>query len=144
MGNNSFAATIEVAASPEHVFNCINEITNWWSKEFEGHSAELHDEFIIHHPGRHFSKQKVVELIPGKKIVWRVTESTLNWLKNDQREWTNTKMIFELSARNDKTIIHFTHEGLVPEKECYAVCSQSWTMVLTDWLYQFITAGKTI
>jgi len=140
----SFTATIEVAKSPQHVFNCIKEVSKWWSKDFEGSGKQLNDEFIIHHPGAHFSKQKLVEVVPDKKIVWLVTDSTLYWLQKDKHEWTNTKMIFDISTNGDKTVLRFTHEGLVPEKECYARCEQGWTMVIKDWLFNFITNGKTI
>jgi len=140
----SFTTTIEVTKSPKDVFNCIKEVSKWWSKDFEGDSTKLNDEFVIHHPDRHYSKQKLVEVIPNKKVVWLVTDSKLNWIKNDKKEWTNTKMIFEITTKGDKTILHFTHEGLVPEKECYIMCQQSWTMVIKDWLFNFITEGKTI
>ena len=140
----SFTATIEVTKSPQDVFNCIKEVPKWWSKDFEGSSAKLHDEFIIHHPGRHYSKQKLVEVIPDKKIVWLVTESTLPWLQEDKHEWTNTKMIFEITSKEDKTVLQFTHEGLVPEKECYAMCNQGWNKVIKEWLFNFITDGKAI
>jgi hypothetical protein len=73
-----------------------------------------------------------------------VTESKLNWLEKDKNEWTNTRMIFEITTKGDKTVLHFTHEGLVPEKECYTKCEQGWNMVIRDWLFNFITAGKTI
>jgi hypothetical protein len=140
----SFTATIEVSKSPQHVFNCITEVPNWWSRDFEGSSKQLNDEFIIHHPKAHFSKQKLVSVIPGKKMVWQVTESTLYWLQKDKQEWTNTKMIFDIDTKGDKTKLQFTHEGLVPEKECYARCEQGWTMVIRDWLFHYITSGKTI
>jgi len=143
MENKNFTATIEVAKSPQEVFNCIKEIPKWWTKDFEGSSAKLNDEFIIHHPGQHYSKQKLVEIIPGKKIVWLVTESKLNWLGKDKHEWTNTKMIFEIIT-NSKSILYFTHEGLVPEKECYVRCEQGWNMVIKDQLLNFIINGKTI
>jgi uncharacterized protein YndB with AHSA1/START domain len=144
MENKNFTATIEVAKSPESVFKSItSDVAKWWGgKDFEGSSKKLNDEFIIHHPGAHYSKQKLVEVVPGKKIVWFVTESTLYWLKKDQHEWANTKMIFEISTKGNKTILHFTHEGLVPEKECYAKCEQGWSMVIKDWLFHFITDCK--
>jgi len=144
MTRKNYTATIEVAKSPQDVFNCIKEVSKWWSKDFEGGSTNLNDEFIIHHPGRHYSKQKLVEVIPGKKVVWLVIESKLNWIKKDQAEWTNTKMIFEITTKGDKTLLYFTHEGLVPGKECYAMCEQGWNMVIKEWLFNFITDGKAI
>ena len=139
----NYTATIEVTKSPLEVFNRITDVSKWWGgKDFEGESAILNDEFIIHHPGAHYSKQKLVEVIPGKKIVWLVTESTLNWLENDKYEWENTKMIFEIVANGDKTILHFTHDGLVPEMESHTKCEQGWNMVIKDWLFNFITSGE--
>ena len=143
METNSYTADIEVAKSPEEVFHCLGEVSKWWSKDFEGSSKKLNDEFIINHPGLHYSKQKLIELIPGKKVVWLVTESKLNWLEKDN-EWTNTKMLFDLTTKGDKTQLHFTHEGLVPEKQCYEQCEQGWNMVIKDWLFNYITNGKEI
>ena len=144
MKNKSYTATIEVAKSPQDVFNHIKDVSKWWSKDYEGSSAKLNDEFIIHHPGRHYSQQKLVEVIPNKKVVWLVTDSKLNWIEKDKYEWTNTKMVFEITTKGDKTVLHFTHEGLVPEKECYAKCEQGWNMVIKDWLFNFISRGKAI
>ena len=144
MQGKSFTASIEIEKSPENVFRSITrDVAKWWGgKDLEGGSKKLDDEFIIHHPGAHYSKQKLVEVVPGKKIVWLVTESTLDWLKRDQHEWTNTKMIFEISTKGDKTVLHFTHEGLTPEKECYAMCEKGWTMVIKDYLFNFIEHNK--
>ena len=140
MKHKNYTTTMEVAQSPQEVFHAITDVTKWWSKDFEGSSTKLNDEFIIHHPGQHFSKQKLIEVIPGKKIVWLVKESKLDWLKNNKEEWTNTKMIFEISAKDDKTVLHFTHEGLDPEKECYVMCEKGWN-IIKDWLFYFITVG---
>jgi hypothetical protein len=144
MENKSFTVTIEVAKSPQYVFrSIINDVAKWWGgKDLQGSSKKLNDEFIIHHPGAHYSKQKLVEVIPGKKIVWLVTESTLDWLQKDKYEWTNTKMIFEIVPKGDNTVLHFTHEGLVPTKECYPLCHEGWNIVIRDYLYYLITEGK--
>jgi|SRR5579871_2186112 len=142
MDSKNFTAVIEVINSPGEIFQRItNDVAKWWGgKDFSGRSIDVNDEFIINHPGAHYSKQKLVEVIPNKKIVWLVTESKLSWLKN-QGEWTNTKMIFEISAKNYSWLLHFTHEGLVPEKESYTRCSQGWNMVIKDWLYTLIMYG---
>src|SRR5450432_1049120 len=99
MKNQNYTATIEVAKSPKDVFNHINDVSKWWSKDFEGRSTKLNDEFIISHGNRHYSKQKLVEVVPDKKVVWLVTESNLNWIEKDKTEWTNTKMVFELTPK---------------------------------------------
>jgi uncharacterized protein YndB with AHSA1/START domain len=141
---DSYTATIELTKPAADVFNAIKDVQKWWSKDFEGKSTNLNDEFVINHPNAHYSKQKLVEVVPDKKVVWLVTESKLNWLKKDQQEWTNTKMIFDINTKGDKTILQFTHQGLVPEKECHARCEQGWNMVIKDWLFNYITNGKTI
>ncbi len=146
MVKKDFTASIELEKSNHDVFRAITgDVAKWWGgKDLEGNSTKLNDEFVIHHPGAHYSKQKLVEIIPGKKIVWLVTESELSWLEKDKHEWTNTKIIFEISTKGDKTILDFTHEGLVPEKECYDRCRQGWGMVIREWLFNYIINSKTI
>jgi Holliday junction resolvase-like predicted endonuclease len=143
MTDKSFKVIIEVSKLPHNVFRCITEdVDKWWGgKDFKGNSLNLHDEFIINHPGAHYSKQKLAEVVPDKKIVWLVKESKLYWLKN-QDEWTNTRMIFDIISKDDNTILHFSHEGLTPDKESYVRCSEGWNMVIKDWLFDFITNGK--
>jgi len=144
MINLNYTATIEVEKSPQVVFDCLKEVPKWWSRDFKGNSTKLNDEFVISHPGRHYSKQKLTDVIPGKRLVWFVTDSELSWIENDKHEWTNTKMIFVITHHGGKTVVNFTHEGLVPEKECYAMCQQGWDMVIKDRLFHFITDGKAI
>lgn len=69
MENKSFTVTIKVAKSPQYVFKSItNDVAKWWGgKDLQGSSKKLNDEFIIHHPCAHYSKQKLVEVIPIKK-----------------------------------------------------------------------------
>lgn len=144
MDSKSLQINIEFEKTPAYIFDCIRLVSKWWSADFEGNSAQLNDEFAIHHPGAHYSNQKIVEIMPNKKIVWLVTESTLHWLKGDKHEWTNTRMIFDIAAKGDKTELRITHQGLTPEKECYERCSEGWNMVIRQRLIDFIVSGKTV
>ena len=142
----NYTATIEIAKSPSAIFNNINEVSKWWAtKEFngkcEGQSSKLNDEFEVRFGDAHYSKQKLVEVIPNSKIVWLVTDSQLNWLTN-KTEWTNTKMIFEITTNGDLSALHFTHEGLVPEQECYLQCEKGWNMLIKERLFSFINDSK--
>ncbi|MFA6084622.1 SRPBCC family protein [Mucilaginibacter sp.] len=143
--NKSFTVAITVPNSPQEVFNRItDDVAKWWGgPDLTGSTQKLNNEFIIHHPGAHYSKQQLVEVTPNEKLVWLVTESTLDWLKKDKQEWKNTKMIFELTTKDDKTMLHFTHEGLVPEKECYALCHDGWNTVIKDYLFHLLTENKS-
>jgi len=153
MINNSYTTAVEIQLSPRDVFNKLNDVSNWWAKsaieaisgqktEFSGQSSKLNDEFIIRSGNRHYSKQKLVEFIPTRKVVWLVVESKLNWIQKNKNEWTGTKMIFEISSKGNKTMLKFTHEGLFPEHECYSNCALGWDMLIKERLYNFMFNSK--
>ncbi|MES1215348.1 MAG: SRPBCC domain-containing protein [Bacteroidota bacterium] len=141
MATTDFTTTILVDQTPEEVFHAINNVRGWWQGEIEGNSEKRNDEFTYRFSDIHFSKQRLVELIPGKKIVWLVTESQLNFIK-DKSEWNGTKIIFDISAKNNKTEVRFTHQGLVPQIECYKDCSNAWGQLVQQSLFSLITTGK--
>jgi hypothetical protein len=84
---------------------------------------------------------KLVEVIPGKKLVWLVLDNFFNFTE-DKSEWKGTKVIFEVSKMGDKTQIHFTHQGLIPQYECFNVCSNAWGSYINGSLRSLITTGK--
>lgn len=133
--------SITVDATAQEAFECINSVTKWWTENLEGSSQKPGDEFTVRFGDVHYSKQKLVEVVPGKKVVWLVTDSKLNFLK-DKQEWTNTKIVFEVITRDNKTEVHFTHIGLVPEIECYDACSNAWSQYISSSLYKLINSGK--
>jgi len=143
MQNQNFTTVLLVDQTPEEVFNAINNVRSWWTGEpgVEGSTNKLGDEFTYRYKDLHYSKQKVTELIPGKKVDWLITDSKLNFIK-DKSEWTGTKISFEISEKNNKTQIRFTHIGLVPDIECYGDCSNAWSSYINSGLRNFITRDK--
>jgi len=141
--SRSFTTTIEVTKTPHHVFECIRDVSKWWGgKDLKGATSRLNDEFTITHGDAHYSKQRMIEVVPDRRIVWQITEGRLGWLERDPEEWTSTTLIFDIAPKGDKTELRFTHEGLVPEKECYARCSEGWNLVIKDYLFNFVTEGR--
>src|SRR5262245_38790789 len=140
MANKDFTTTLAVDQTPEEVFNAVNNVRGWWSETVEGGTEKLGDEFIYRHKDLHYSKQKLIEVVPNKKVVWLVTDSSLSFIKQKD-EWTGTKISFEIMEKDGKTQLRFIHLGLTPEVECYKDCYGGWTYYLES-LLNLITTGK--
>lgn len=141
MDHQDFTTTFLVDQTPGEVFNAVTDVRAWWSDEIEGSANKLNDEFIFQVKDVHYCKIRVVEVIPDKSVVWLVTYNYLSFVK-DKSEWTGTKVHFEISPQGNKTQLRFTHQGLVPEFECYDICSTAWTNYVQDSLLPLITTGK--
>jgi len=138
-----FTTTIVVDQSPEEIFKAINNPKGWWQGEIYGDTAEVNDEFTYRMGDVHFSKQRVIESFPGKKVVWLVTESEINFV-SDKKEWVDTTIVFDIIPEGTKTRLTFTHQGLVPAVECFDGCSVAWQGLIEKSLSSYILTGKGV
>ena len=141
MQEQDYSISINVDASAAEAFKAINSVTKWWTENLEGSSQKLNDEFTVRFGEVHVSTQKIIEFVPDKKVVWLVSYSNLNFIK-DNNEWTGTKVIFEVSQEDKKTTVKFTHLGLAPRKECFDACSGAWNQYIEGSLLSLINTGK--
>ena len=87
MKKDSYTNSFTSSKTSDEVFEALLNVQQWWTGFYEetikGKSKRVDDEFIFKAGGgAHYSKQKLIELIPNKKIVWLVTDSKLNFLNN--------------------------------------------------------------
>jgi len=141
MTQSDFSRTILVDQTPKEVFNAINNVRGWWSENIEGNTDKLNAVFNYHYKDVHICKMKITEFIPGKKVVWDVLNNYFSFTK-DNSEWKGTKIIFDISEKDGKTQLVFTHKGLVPTYECYDVCNDAWSNYINNSLHSLITTGK--
>jgi hypothetical protein len=141
MKNQDYSVSITVDVTAQEAFKGINSVTKWWTENLEGSSYKLNDEFTVRFGDVHYSKQKLVEFIPDKKVVWLVTDSKINFVQ-EKTEWTNTRISFEIITKGGKTSIRFTHFGLVPAIECYSACSGAWGQYIEGSLFKLLSTGK--
>ncbi len=139
--NQYLTTAFTVDQTPEEAFVAINNVRGWWSGQIEGSTDKLGDEFTYRYKDIHYSKQKLTEFIPGRKVVWDVLDSYLSFVE-DKTEWNGTKVTFEVGKKGDKTEVHFTHVGLARDHECFNACSDAWGFYVRDSLRNLITEGK--
>ena len=146
MEKDNFKLVLSTERPPKEVFQTILKVRDWWSgyhnEQFTGETEKLNDVFHFYAAGGlHQCTQKIVGLIPNQRIVWLVTDSTLGFVEKSD-EWNNSKIIFDISKKENKTQLTFTHEGLTPEIECYNSCAPSWTRYLQNKLMPLISQTK--
>ena len=141
MSDINFTTSFTVDQSPDEVFAAVNNVRGWWSEEIEGETDRLGAEFRFHYKDLHRSTHKITEFVPGKKVVWHTTDSSLNFVSNKD-EWNGTDIVFEIARKGGRTELRFTHVGLVPALECYGDCSEGWGFYINDSLRGLIMTGK--
>ena len=141
MNNQNLTTTFTVDQTPEEAFAAIKNVRGWWSVEIDGRTEELGDEWTYRYQDIHYSKQRITELNPGKKVVWLVLDSYLSFVE-DKTEWNGTKVAFEIAKKKGRTEIVFTHVGLTSDEQCFDGCNNAWRSYINGSLRNLIATGK--
>jgi hypothetical protein len=109
----------------------VDGLSAWWTTDTQGESkvgGVLKFRF-----GNGGFDMKVLELDPGKHMLWRVVDGPA--------EWIGTKISFDLRQEGDWTIILFKHQGWKEPVEFVHHCSTKWGMFLLS-LKSALETGK--
>lgn len=136
----SFTTTFLVDRPRQEVFDAVNDVAGWWSQEVVGVTDRVGGEFDYHYRDIHRCTLRVTDLVPGRRVAWRVVDNHFDFVQ-DQDEWQDTDIVFDITDAGAATQVRFTHAGLVSALECYDVCSNAWAGYIDGSLRELILTG---
>lgn len=141
MNKQDYTTTLLVAATPQQVFNAINNVRGWWSENIEGDTDKPNAVFNYHYQDVHACSIHITGFVPGKEVTWKMQDNYFKFTK-DRNELKGSDIIFDISEKDGKTQLVFTHNRLMPACECYQICSDAWTHYIRESLKNLILTGK--
>ncbi|MDN3582920.1 SRPBCC domain-containing protein [Mucilaginibacter flavus] len=136
----SLTISFNCSQTPMALYEAINNVAAWWGP-VNGASEKVGDEFIYRHADIHYSKHRVTEMVPGKKVVWLTVDSQLNFVEQKD-EWTGNTITFNIDEQNGFTTLTFTQQNLTPAMECYEACSGAWNFYVGESLRNLAALGQ--
>jgi len=141
---NHYQDSFDISADTATVYAALTTVKGlrgWWTQDCTGETAvgdTLHFRF-----GRTSKGMRIERLEPGREVHWLCTHAHIAADRLARRdEWVGTRIIFRLTSTGDgRTRLDFEHIGLVPEMECYDLCSGGWDYYLPS-LRQFAETGR--
>ena len=129
--SEDFSYSFQSSKSSREIYKLLLQLEKWWTgfygESITGQCQKLGDEFeFLAGGGAHYTKQKLIELVPNEKIAWEVIDCNLRFVK-EHEEWMGTKIYFQIQDLGSSRKITFKHLGLTPNFECYGSCSGAWT-----------------
>lgn len=115
----------------------VDGLSGWWTRNTSGHSeigGKLSFRFL-RSTGEVMGgfDMNVVELVPNKKVQWKVVDGPADWIETD--------IVFHLSEADNKTIVIFGHKNWRESNEHMSHCSMKWATFLLS-LRELVETGK--
>lgn len=95
-------------------------LAGWWARNTQGDST-VGGTLQFRFDAGGFD-MKVLELQPGKRVVWQVLDGPA--------EWIGTKVIWDLKQEGEHAIILLNHQGWKEPVEMMHHCSTKWAVFL--------------
>ena len=110
----------------------IEGLAGWWTNDTQG-ETETGDELRFRFGAAGGFDMKVLELEPGKRVLWEVIDGPA--------EWIGTRISFDLKQEDDYAIVLFKHMGWKEPVEFMHHCSTKWGSFLMS-LKSLVETGK--
>jgi uncharacterized protein YndB with AHSA1/START domain len=127
--------SVGIKSSPAEVFTALTTpegLAGWWTTQTTGKGNDV-DGVLQFRFGPGGFDMKVLELDPGKHVLWEVVDGP--------EEWIGTHVDWDLQQADDYTRILFQHQGWKEPVEFMYHCSTKWATYLMS-LKSLIETGK--
>lgn len=125
---------ITMAAPKNKVFAALSSVeglSGWWTTTTEGESVP--GRLLTFRFGKHTTLMQVEMLEHDQRVVWEC--------KEQNSEWTGTRLSFELSEDAGRTTLVFRHAAWEKQTPLFAHCSMKWATFLLS-LRQYVETGE--
>ena len=115
---------VGIRSSVERVYKAVTTrdgLAGWWTTNTEGEGNKVGDVVKFRFGAGGFD-MKVLELQPGKRVLWQVVDGP--------EEWIGTKVSWELKQDGDYAVVLFKHQGWKEPVEFMHHCSTKWAVFL--------------
>lgn len=135
---------LNLKADPARVYAALTTpegLRAWWTQDCD--VATEPGDTISFRFGPNYKDMRIERLEPGREVRWHCTRAHIAAEQLTRRdEWVGTQVVFRLQ-RDDKggTRLDFEHIGLVPEMQCYELCSGGWQYFMHS-LQQYADTGN--
>jgi hypothetical protein len=107
-------------------------LAGWWTTDTRG-SFERGGVIAFHFGTSNRIDMKVLELDPGKRVLWQVVDGPTQWI--------GSKVSFDLKQDGEQTTVLFKHEGWSEQSEAMHHCSTKWATFLMS-MKSLVETGK--
>ena len=126
-----------IKSSPDKIYEAITTqkgIACWWSVHNNA-KPETGSVYRISFGGDYYKEIQVIELVPNKKVVWKILQAT--------PEWLNTIVTFDISLGKNKTELRFNHSGWKAYNDMFDECNHHWGLFLQS-LKAYVEKGMVL
>lgn len=138
---NDYQKSITVSNTPAEVYQAITRhITDWWSDDLSGASAEKGDIYDIAF-GNTKKTFEIAEAIPNQQVDWLCLKAYIDMDELEKKdEWVGTRIIWTITAEGNDTKLTMLHLGLNKSVACYDVCEPAWDYFMAS-IQAYLTTG---
>ncbi len=111
-------------------------LAGWWTQDVQAENevgGKLHFGFTADGVELGFFDMKVLELDPGRRVLWQVVDGPA--------EWIGTRIGWDLAQEGNYCIVMFRHQGWKNPVPFMSHCSTKWAVFLMS-LKSLVETGK--